>query len=74
MDIPSTAHRARGEAMSRYEVKKGLVSVNAGYGKGKTTALLGVLLRAWGWDMRIGGIQFFSTKPPVLARSKRPSA
>jgi cob(I)alamin adenosyltransferase len=44
--------------MSRHEVKKGLVIVNTGYGKGKTTAALGILLRAWGHQMRIGGIQF----------------
>ena len=40
-------------------VKKGLVIVNTGYGKGKTTAALGVLMRAWGRGMNIGGIQFF---------------
>jgi cob(I)alamin adenosyltransferase len=40
-------------------IKKGLVIVNTGDGKGKTTAALGVLLRAWGRDMRLGGIQFF---------------
>ena len=38
---------------------KGLVIVNTGHGKGKTTAALGVLMRAWGRDMRIGGVQFF---------------
>jgi cob(I)alamin adenosyltransferase len=39
--------------------KKGLLIVNTGDGKGKTTAALGVLMRAWGRDMRLGGIQFF---------------
>lgn len=39
--------------------QKGLVIVNTGNGKGKTTAALGVLTRAWGRDMRVGGIQFF---------------
>src|SRR5918997_1705116 len=39
--------------------KKGLVIVNTGDGKGKTTAALGIFLRAWGRNMRIGGIQFF---------------
>jgi cob(I)alamin adenosyltransferase len=44
--------------MSRHEVKKGLVIVNTGDGKGKTTAALGILMRAWGREMRVGGIQF----------------
>jgi cob(I)alamin adenosyltransferase len=39
--------------------RRGLVIVNTGNGKGKTTAALGVLLRAWGRKMRVGGIQFF---------------
>jgi cob(I)alamin adenosyltransferase len=37
----------------------GLVILNTGNGKGKTTAALGVLMRAWGRRMRVGGIQFF---------------
>ena len=43
----------------RKAVQKGLVIVNTGHGKGKTTAALGVLMRAWGRDMRLGAIQFF---------------
>jgi cob(I)alamin adenosyltransferase len=39
--------------------KKGLVIVNTGNGKGKTTAAIGILTRAWGRDMRLGGVQFF---------------
>jgi cob(I)alamin adenosyltransferase len=39
--------------------KRGLVIVHTGDGKGKTTAALGILMRAWGRDMRLGGIQFF---------------
>jgi cob(I)alamin adenosyltransferase len=39
--------------------KKGLVIVNTGHGKGKTTAALGVLMRAWGRNMKVGGVQFF---------------
>ena len=34
--------------------KKGLVIVNTGDGKGKTSAALGVLFRAWGRNMRVG--------------------
>ena len=36
----------------------GLTIVNTGDGKGKTTAALGVLFRAWGWGWRICVIQF----------------
>lgn len=42
----------------RKRVKKGLVIVNTGPGKGKTTAALGTLLRAWGRGMRCCMIQF----------------
>ena len=38
--------------------KKGLVIVNTGDGKGKTTAALGVLFRAWGRGMRVRMFQF----------------
>lgn len=37
---------------------KGLVVVNTGNGKGKTTAALGLLMRAWGRDMRVIMFQF----------------
>lgn len=52
------AREARTAARQKHK-KKGLIIVNTGDGKGKTTAALGILLRAWGRDMRIGGIQFF---------------
>jgi cob(I)alamin adenosyltransferase len=42
----------------RARKKKGLVIVNTGNGKGKTTAALGMMLRAWGRDMKIGVVQF----------------
>ncbi|HEU4329064.1 MAG TPA: cob(I)yrinic acid a,c-diamide adenosyltransferase [Roseiflexaceae bacterium] len=50
---------ARRKAVRAAKQQKGLLIVNTGHGKGKTTAALGVLLRAWGRDMRVGGIQFF---------------
>ena len=42
--------------------KKGLVIVNTGDGKGKTTAALGVVMRAWGRGMRVGVIQFLKNE------------
>ena len=38
--------------------RKGLVIVNTGNGKGKTSAAMGVLLRAWGRGMRVAMLQF----------------
>ena len=37
---------------------RGLVIVYTGNGKGKTTAAMGMLMRAWGRGMRVGAIQF----------------
>ncbi|MBI2287811.1 MAG: cob(I)yrinic acid a,c-diamide adenosyltransferase [Chloroflexi bacterium] len=37
---------------------KGLVIINTGQGKGKTTAALGMMLRAWGHDMKVVVLQF----------------
>ncbi|MCS7088407.1 MAG: cob(I)yrinic acid a,c-diamide adenosyltransferase [Thermoflexales bacterium] len=51
--------KALREQARRNRKRKGLVIVNTGDGKGKTTAALGILLRAWGRGMRVGGIQFF---------------
>ena len=42
----------------RRRVREGLVKVNTGEGKGKTTAALGVIFRAWGRDFRIRMFQF----------------
>ena len=41
---------------------KGLVIVNTGNGKGKTTAALGLLLRASGWQKRTCMIQFIKNQ------------
>jgi cob(I)alamin adenosyltransferase len=51
------AMRARADRRSQ-----GLVIVHTGDGKGKTTAALGVLLRAWGRGMRVCMLQFIKAR------------
>ena len=41
---------------------QGLIIVNTGNGKGKTTAALGVLLRSWGRGMRVCMLQFIKAR------------
>jgi cob(I)alamin adenosyltransferase len=43
-------------------MKHGLVIVNTGNGKGKTTAMLGTILRAWARQMRVCVIQFIKAE------------
>ncbi|MCK6627430.1 MAG: cob(I)yrinic acid a,c-diamide adenosyltransferase [Anaerolineae bacterium] len=57
----SSAEAVRAAAR-RAKKKKGLVIVNTGNGKGKTTAALGVMTRAWGRKMRIGVLQFLKNE------------
>jgi cob(I)alamin adenosyltransferase len=42
-------------------MKKGLLIVNTGNGKGKTTAALGLMMRAWGRGMRVCMLQFLKS-------------
>lgn len=58
---PPSAEAVR-VAARRARKKKGLVIVNTGNGKGKTTAALGVMTRAWGRKMRIGVLQFLKNE------------
>src|SRR5271157_300180 len=51
------------EARARSKAgRKGLVIVNTGNGKGKTTAALGLLMRNWGQDFRVVMLQFLKAK------------
>lgn len=55
----SPERKAERKAVQQSHRRKGLVIVNTGNGKGKTTAAIGILVRAWGRNMRVGGVQFF---------------
>lgn len=56
--------RAEQDAMRRRPDRraKSLVVVNTGNGKGKTTAALGLLFRAWGQGLRVGMFQFIKAQ------------
>lgn len=47
--------------MRRAGSKHGLLMIYTGHGKGKTTAALGTLLRASGWNMRVVMFQFIKS-------------
>ncbi len=49
-------------AKNAKNIKKGLVIVNTGNGKGKTTAALGVMTRAWGRGMKVAVVQFLKNE------------
>ena len=53
--VPLPDANAIRAAVRQAKRKKGLIIVNTGTGKGKTTAALGVMTRAWGRNLRIGG-------------------
>ncbi len=64
---PTTSESTADTAQIRAAVraarkKKGLVIVNTGEGKGKTTAALGIMTRAWGRNMKIGVLQFLKNE------------
>ncbi len=58
---PAQAESYR-RAVRRTHRSKGLIIVNTGCGKGKTTAAIGILTRAWGRRMRVGVLQFLKNE------------
>ena len=50
--------------------RHGLVIVNTGEGKGKTTAALGVIFRAWGRDFKIRMFQFIKHTPATFGEHR----
>lgn len=50
--------------------RKGLVMVYTGNGKGKTTAALGMLLRAWGQDMKVAVMQFVKSANSICGEHR----
>jgi len=59
----SRKHAEQAEARRRPDRRrKNLLIVNTGDGKGKTTAALGLLLRAWGQGLRVAMYQFIKAK------------
>jgi cob(I)alamin adenosyltransferase len=53
--------RTRTYAVPSRGSRSGLLIVNTGDGKGKTTAALGLLIRAAGWDLRVAMFQFIKS-------------
>ena len=49
---------AQDSKVAARDAEKGLLIVHTGKGKGKTTAALGMVIRAVGHDMRVGMVQF----------------
>ncbi len=50
--------------------RTGLVQVYTGPGKGKTTSALGMLLRAWGQNMRVAMLQFVKSPDSICGEHR----
>lgn len=51
-------HEARAKIVGAKQREGGLLMVHTGKGKGKSTAAFGMVIRALGWDMKVGVVQF----------------
>ena len=58
MATTPTARTAKTPSPERPARRKGLVIVNTGMGKGKSTAAFGIMFRAWGRGMKVCAVQF----------------
>ncbi len=56
--------------IDKREGRTGLVIINTGNGKGKTTASLGLMFRAWGQGMKTVMLQFIKTKTSNFGENK----
>ena len=58
------------EAARKANIKKGLIIVHTGNGKGKSTAAFGLLLRSWGRGLRACVIQFIKNETAQFGEHK----
>lgn len=64
------AGKAMREEARKANIKKGLVIVHTGHGKGKTTAALGLILRSWGRGLPVCAIQFIKNDTAQFGEHK----
>jgi len=58
------------EAARKANIKKGLIIVHTGNGKGKSTAAFGLLFRSWGRGLRVCVIQFIKNETAQFGEHK----